>query len=238
MALFRYFERAKKEDLPDPQGTLSKLIPSSSIAAANSKVQIVLESGTFPSGGKKRGPYVTYTPEQKALIGKRAAECGVVSTIRHYAQEFPKLRESTVRDWRNAYSLELKKKRKAGIVDAINIDVLPGKKRGRPLLLGEELDRQVQAYLTSFRESGAVVNTAIAMGCAEGIVMSIDSNLLASNGGHISLTKDWGKNLLHRMGFVKRRASTKAKVSVTDFEEIKAQFLLDLLLRWKKYPFL
>ena len=57
---------------------------------------------------------------------------------------------------------------------------------------------------------------------------SIDSNLLASNGGHISLTKDWGKNLLHRMGFVKRRASTKAKVSVTDFEEIKAQFLLDI----------
>ena len=97
------------------------------------------------------------------------------------------MRESTVRDWRNAYSLELKKKRKAGIIGAINIDVLPGKKRGRPLLLGEELDRQVQAYLTSFRESGAVVNTATAMGCAEGIVMSIDSNLLASNGGHISL---------------------------------------------------
>lgn len=65
-----------------------------------------------------------------------------------------------------------------------------------------EIEEQVQAYLTSFRENDAVVNTAFIMGCAEGIVMSVDSNLLASNGGHISLTYDWGKNLLHRLGFV------------------------------------
>ena len=32
-----------------------------------------------------------------------------------------------------------------------------------------------------------VVNTAIAIGCAEGIMKSKDSNLLPSNGGHISL---------------------------------------------------
>ena len=52
--------------------------------------------------------------------------------------------------------------------------------------------------------------------------------MLAVNGGHILITKDWAKNLLHRMGFVKRRASTKAKVSVEDFEEKKEQFLLDI----------
>ena len=55
-----------------------------------------------------------------------------------------------------------------------------------------------------------------------------DSNLLACNGGHISLTKHWGENILHRMGLVKRRASAKAKVSVSDFEMIKEQFLLDI----------
>ena len=32
---------------------------------------------------------------------------------------------------------------------------------------------------------------------------------------------------MHRMGFVKRRASTKAKVSVSDFEALKAQFIYD-----------
>ncbi len=98
-----------------------------------------------------------------------------------------------MRDWRDAYRLELKKRSSTGDV---KIDELPAKKRGRPLLLGEELDRQVQAYLTNFRECGAVVNTAIAMACAEGIVKSVDANMLACNGGHILITKHWGKNIL------------------------------------------
>ena len=86
----------------------------------------------------------------------------------------------------------------------------------------------MRAYVTSLRANGAVVNTAIVMSYAEGIVKNHDSNLLASNSGHILLTKDWGKSILHRMGFVKRRASTKAKVSIENFEEVKAQFLLDI----------
>ena len=95
-------------------------------------------------------------------------------------------------------------------------------------MLGEELDKQVRTYLKSFRENGAVVNTAIAIACAQGIIKAHDSNLLESNGGHISLTKTWAKYLMHRMGFVKRRASTKAKVSVSDFEALKAQFIYDI----------
>ncbi len=59
----------------------------------------------------------------------------------------------------------------------------------------------------------------------EGIVKTKDSDLLACNGGHISLTKDWAKSL---MGLVKRRASTKAKVRPDDFEALKSQFLLDI----------
>ena len=72
-----------------------------------------------------------------------------------------------------------------------------------------------------------MVNTAIVLS-AEGIIKIHDSNLLASNGGHIVLTKAWGKSILHRMGFVKRRASTKAKVLIENFEQVKAQFLLDI----------
>ncbi len=101
----------------------------------------------------------------------------------------------------------------------------PEKRRGCPLLLGAELDRQVQVYTTTLRKNGAVVNTAIVMACAEGIVHNKDSNLLSSNGGYISLTKDWGKSLLRRMGLVKRKASTKSKVN---FEELKEQYLLDI----------
>ena len=54
-----------------------------------------------------------------------------------------------------------------------------------------------------------------------------DSNLLALNGGHIALTKSWGKSLLKRMGFV-RRVSTSAKISVTNFEKKRRQYLDDI----------
>ena len=57
---------------------------------------------------------------------------------------------------------------------------------------------------------------------------SKDSNLLACNGGNISFTKNWAKSLMHRMGLVKRRASTKAKINVENFEVVKLQFLIDI----------
>ena len=54
--------------------------------------------------------------------------------------------------------------------------------------------------------------------------MHKDANLLKQ----INLTKGWAKYLLQRMGFVKRKAMTKAKISVEDFEEIKKDYLLDI----------
>ena len=54
--------------------------------------------------------------------------------------------------------------------------------------------------------------------------MHKDANLLRQ----INLTEGWAKYLLRRMGFVKRKATTKAKISVEDFEEIKRDYLLDI----------
>ena len=107
----------------------------------------------------------------------------------------------------------------------MTVKEIADKKRGHPLLLGCELDKQVLAYLISLHENGAVINTTITMACAEGVVKS---NLLVCNGGHMLLTKHWAKYLMERMGFVKRRASTKAKVSVSDFQQLKAQFVFDV----------
>ena len=137
MSLYRYFE--KKDVLPNPKSSLSKVIPSSSIAAANNEVRPLMEQGTK----RKRGPYSKFSPEQKAVIGKRAAECGVGAAVRHFIKEFPCLKENTVRDWRDLYLKELKKKRTAASVDImksgeIKVTHLTGKRRGRPLLLGEE----------------------------------------------------------------------------------------------------
>ena len=63
---------------------------------------------------------------------------------------------------------------------------------------------------------------------AEGIIKSYDSNLLKENGGHIACSKSWAKSFLGCLGYVKRRASTKAKVTVADFDAYKAQFVFDI----------
>lgn len=234
MALYRYFKQHSNDKLPHPQGPLSIEIPSTAIVSANEEVRRVVSK----EPAKKRGPYSKFSAEQRAAIGKRAAEYGIVAAIRYYAKQYPDLKESSVRTWKNAYTSEIKKRRRQGRED-VSVKKLPEKKRGRPFLLGEELEMQVRAYLNALRVNGAVVNTAIAIACAEGIVRNKDSNLLASNGGHITLTKHWGKHLLSRMGYVKRRASTKAKVAVRDFEEVKAQFLLDIkvVIEMDEIPF-
>lgn len=59
---------------------------------------------------------------------------------------------------------------------------------------------QVRAYLTALHANGAVVT---------------------------ALNKSWSKHLLERMGFMKGRASTKAKVNIEDFASVKSQFMLD-----------
>ena len=50
------------------------------------------------------------------------------------------------------------------------MDSLETKQKGRPLLLGEELDTAVQEYVSSLRIAGGVVNTVVVRAAAEGII--------------------------------------------------------------------
>ena len=54
------------------------------------------------------------------------------------------------------------------------VEALPVKVRGRPLLLGPDLDRCVKEYVESTRKIGGVVNTNLVMAGAEGIVAARD----------------------------------------------------------------
>ena len=68
---------------------------------------------------------------------------------------------------------------------------LSTKAQGRPLLLGQELDKAVQEYIKATRAAGGVVNTAIVMAAAVGIVTSRDVTKLSSNGGYLK-RMGWG----------------------------------------------
>ena len=117
MSLLQYF-KVKRPILPNPNGSLSKVMPCSSIIAANEAVKnaITFNCGdTLKRSLKGRGQYVQFTPEEKARIGKRGAECGIALTVRHFSNKKTfkdrKLKESSVRTWKTKYLNELGKRR-------------------------------------------------------------------------------------------------------------------------------
>ena len=49
------------------------------------------------------------------------------------------------------------------------------------------------------------------------ITLAVSTNLLACNRGSTDVTKEWARYVLQRIGMVKHRVNTKAKVTVEDF---------------------
>jgi len=106
--LLKYFklkQRNKENDdegkwkgLPDPNGELSEVVPSSSIEVTNAVVNEVMEKECGP-----RGPYISVTPVQKYAISQRAV--GIAVKLRYYVKRFPDLllKETTVRRFKNNY---------------------------------------------------------------------------------------------------------------------------------------
>ena len=118
----------------------------------------LLESGT---ASDTRGPYTILDPAQRFEIGKKAAEIGTTVAIRYYANRYRNLlplKETTVQRWKDLYRDKVKDQakeaaRRSHSPDSDNeesnsvVQELVPKKRGRPLLIGEDLDHQVREYI-------------------------------------------------------------------------------------------
>ena len=102
------------------------------------------------------------------------------------------------------------------------------KKSGRPLLLPDKLDVKVQECIKELRRNGACVGTSVVVATAKGVIMNKNADFLVSNGGYIDLTDNWAKSLQTRMGFVKRKASSSAKITPEEFDKQKKDFLRDV----------
>ncbi len=170
-----------------------------------------------------------YSDKNRASIAKYAGQHGVTRAAGYFSKKLEvNISTSTVQYIRLAYDREKKEKRARNEGDAITM--LPCKKRGRHLFVGEIIDSQVQQYLQKFREGGGVVTARIAVAAARGILVACDRSKLAEFGGHIHLSPSCGYSLLGRMNFVKRKATTtKSKLSLERFSELKLQFLNDVV---------
>ena len=94
----------------------------------------------------KRGPYLKLTGTQRFQIGKHAMEHGITASICYFKTKFPSLclKETSVRRLKDLYCKELLKKLLESRDDLV--PELP-KKRGRPLLIGEELDKTSEGIM-------------------------------------------------------------------------------------------
>ena len=176
------------------------------------------------------GKYNEYTPEERAAIGKYTAENGPGKACKHFTKALGRsIPESTARKLRAEYLRQLKiKVETEGPSCSPHIKVLPMKRQGRPLLLSEKLDETIQGFIRETRKAGGVINTSVVVAMAMGIVSAKDPSLLHEKGGHLVITSSWAKSLLKRMGYVKRKSSNAGKVTLEDFEELKAVFLADI----------
>ena len=188
MSLHRYFH-------PSCLGlsSLRGRVPPSVVASVSEELEKL-------KGTKVRGSYLKFTAEEKATVAKYASLHGVKATRVHFSKEWEKeLKETTIRDWLAAYRKELERKRRCpdeGDSGEPVVCALPQKKRGRPLLLGEKIDSEVQLILKNMREHGGIVNSAIVMSTATGVLKKRNPSVLNCNGGPIDVSKDWAKSLL------------------------------------------
>ena len=106
-------------------------VMSTALQLAKREVQRVQEHSV--KAGKKRSVYCMISPENKAKIAKYAVENGVSVSLRHKrGNAFLYLKESTLRGWVKVY--------KDRLPTGGSVSKLLEKPRGRPLLLGKNLE--------------------------------------------------------------------------------------------------
>ena len=145
-----------------------------------------------------------YTLEVRVAIEKYASINGAPSANAKFTIELGiKISKSSVNCIKTEY---LKRQREKD--DDDELSSLTHKKRGCPLVFGDYIDKQLQLYVKKIRQQGGVVTASVVVAAAQVITMAYNHPQLAEFGGHVALTRTWVYYFLHRMKFIKRKATT------------------------------
>ena len=93
------------------------------------------------SSSSKRGQYTEFSDTDQFDIGKYASEHGPAAAVQKFSEEFKTLNKSTVRGFCKKYSKQIKKASKDSRESP---KAIVGERRGRPLMLGDILDKKIQ----------------------------------------------------------------------------------------------
>ena len=95
-------------------------------------------------------------------------------------------------------------------------------------MLPDSVIADTKFYIRALRCDRGVVNIAIVLAAATGIIQREDPTSLHCNGGHIILEKSWAKYLLKTMDFVKRHATTKHVSNLHQSDHLWDLYLLNI----------
>jgi hypothetical protein len=182
------FFKQKSQDL---------LIESSSVDKRTTDIcNVELEmvySDSESTSTPKRGKYQIMSPVEHAEIGKYASQHSTPQTIAHFKSRI-NLKCTSVRNLKSKYLEELSggKRKLFESTDSddsfADITELQPRKRGRPVLLGEELDQKVQTLINELRNTAGNINSRIVRALGKGVVKAKDRTLLVENDGSIEIT--------------------------------------------------
>jgi len=101
--------------------------------------------------------------------------------VEKYSGELGKpVADSTVRAMKNRYISAVK-------LHGEDVAVLPHLNRGRPTILGDDLEALLKEYITKLTLAGGAVNRSIVIASAKGILACKKPMLLPENGGSVHL---------------------------------------------------
>ena len=80
----------------------------------------------------------------------------------------------------------------------------------------------------SLRERQTAISSTVVAGLGRGLLLKYNKTLLSEYGGPLELKKSWAHSVLQQMGFTNRRATSKSKLTVDNFGEVKEQYLIDI----------
>ena len=182
----------------------------------------ILQRNQHPK--RKSGKYFQYSGEDCAKIGKFASENGNKKTLECFAEEFPSLKESTVRTFKKAFREQLYARTREGNIQLATS--LETQKRGRPPFL-YELDSKLIAFLQNLRSRGGVVNGSVVAAAAKALISS--NPLMHDKYLSFTPTQGWTQSIYRRCNFSRCAGmTTKPPVPRGVYEECKLTYLSDI----------
>ena len=217
MSILAYFSKERNHDTG---GNSNELVIPSAEDSGIPKEQYdrVIEQLIVPGGKKKR---CIYTEKDKLRITICANQVGITNAIQFYKKDFPHLNESTLRGWLSKFRAELKRKSPTDLIQISS-------KRGRPLLLDENLDTVLRTFIINLRLAGGTVDRH----SVHGVLMGIIKSNLTRYGGYLdfTITNGWIQSLYARMNMSRRMVTTSRPIVTRAlWNEVRDQFLNEIV---------